>query len=135
MNKPTKERVEELAVLVKRAYVGSKCRDKNWRDLLAIVDDYAGWTSPGPTDADERAFNEWWTGAEMGDRYSRGFRALARDAWMASRPSAPRVSEADILETAMRIRFPAEEKAGVVAEPLKALLRSVGVSVESGEEE
>ena len=41
MTKPTKERVEELAVLVKRAYVGSKCRDKNWRDLLAILDDCA----------------------------------------------------------------------------------------------
>lgn len=47
---------------------------------------------------------------------------------------APRVSEADILETAMRIRFPAEEKAGTITESLTALLRSLGVSVESGEE-
>ena len=43
MTNLSKERVEELAVLVKRAYVGSKCRDKNWRDLLAILDDYADW--------------------------------------------------------------------------------------------
>ena len=68
MNKPTKERVEELAVLVKRAYVGSKCRDKNWRDLLAIVDDYAGWTSPGPTDADEREMQDLDTGTALSER-------------------------------------------------------------------
>ena len=42
-----------------------------------------GCASPGPTDADERAFDEWWK-REMGDRM-KGSRYLARNAWMASR--------------------------------------------------
>ena len=142
MTNLSKERVEELAVLVKRAYVGSKCRDKNWRDLLAIVDDYAERTVPGLTDYDKLALFDLDRAAalaylpnaddeELSLEYNKCLVALAH---LRSRLAAPRVSEADILETAMRIRFPAEEKAGTITEPLTALLRSIGVSVESGEE-